>query len=236
MPYLLDLSLTLETPLRGLPGPLLHGYIYHALKRVDSSLSHQIHSYNLSPFSVQILELTQPLKVRLVLLEEGLSSMFLEAFKVGSSSAEGTALTGFVSALSLNARPYASLLEAQSSRHAWLCKSCCCVKGGLNAARIWAGLARRWQVFSPYPVEGNYGRAIKEGVRVLKDNTRPCNVRLSKRSLKGFTGEALFTVDAPPEDALFLNALGEFAHYAGIGSATAYGYGNVVSQPQPLSF
>jgi len=100
---------------------------------------------------------------------------------------------------------------------------------------IFKGLIRKWQRFSDLRIETDLREAVERRIQVSAVRIRSRKVVLSDLGkITGYTGRVtLFVDDRDPAVLKWINALGEFAEFAGIGRKTTMGFGVVrFSKPE----
>ncbi len=94
---------------------------------------------------------------------------------------------------------------------------------------IFKGLIRKWVTFSDVRINIDLRNVIDEKIEIMGVWIRTKKVTFSKLGkLTGFTGRVVFYVNSENETILkWLNVLGKFSEFAGVGRKTTMGFGMV---------
>jgi CRISPR-associated endoribonuclease Cas6 len=98
--------------------------------------------------------------------------------------------------------------------------------------RVFGSLFEAWQAFAAVPLDPSLGRVFPL-IRVSAYELRTELIQFARYKVIGFKGRVTYTypreVDAPTRQAL--NALVDFAFFAGVGYKTTMGLGQTLRQP-----
>ncbi len=94
---------------------------------------------------------------------------------------------------------------------------------------IFRGLIRKWQRFSDLKIDTDLREVIEKKLQISFVSIRSRKVALSDLGkITGYTGRAvLFVSEENPTAVRWINALAEFAEFAGVGRKTTMGFGTV---------
>lgn len=101
---------------------------------------------------------------------------------------------------------------------------------------VFAGLARRWNAWSPVPIPGDVIHELCATVLVTSHDIASGTADLGKAQRTGFRGRATFSLprDISTDTATAFAALSRFAAIAGVGAQTTRGLGNVTTDLTPM--
>ena len=94
---------------------------------------------------------------------------------------------------------------------------------------IFKSLIRKWCAFSPIPINVNLRNAINNDIEIMGVWIRTKKISFSKvGKLTGFVGRVVFYIDSEDIEIIkWINILGKFSEFAGIGRKTTMGFGMV---------
>ena len=92
---------------------------------------------------------------------------------------------------------------------------------------VFKSLLNKWNYFSPFKVKVDLRKTLEEKICIIFAGIRTHKITLSLGSgITGFTGKAVFYGrNLTDEELLWLNILGEFSNYAGVGRKTTMSFG-----------
>ncbi|MGB9762363.1 MAG: CRISPR system precrRNA processing endoribonuclease RAMP protein Cas6 [Caldimicrobium sp.] len=92
---------------------------------------------------------------------------------------------------------------------------------------IFKSLIKKWNYFSPYKISVDLREALENKVCILFTKIRTHKIKLSLGSgVTGFTGKVVISGKGlTQEELLWLNVLGEFSNFSGVGRKTSMGLG-----------
>ncbi len=92
---------------------------------------------------------------------------------------------------------------------------------------VFKSLIKKWNYFAPFRVEVDLKKALEEKLCVIFAGIRTHNIRLSLGTgVTGFTGKVIFYgKNLTEEELLWLNILGIFSNFTGVGRKTTMSLG-----------